>query len=434
MCCLYLIFKRRISHESSEFSKKGDHIWSAFWGMANLCNVPGLREQEAAHWNCSHSCRRILLGNRQGLFSWTQTHWGWCLFIELNILCNLEAPKLLLWRLGKVHFALVVQTRNVLLFPDISKKDSPAKSDHSSTENTFGMPSKQRKHSATHQCSGEEETAIGVFAIMIWKFDVGKRPGWLCWTKWHWGWSLYKEVNEWSIHVACYLVYSGDTSLAIMPCLNELAIWSFPCLCKQDMVCPIWHLQKGEPFWSAFQAMEIRWNKPGHRSQEVPLWYLCPNYRRSLAVKNAMDDFLSKVRVGLGCIHSFDDTVEPGIFQILGCGVCEMALLPWMYEVALCWFFLIWKEGILLPNQTSPQRRFSLEWLSCDGNSVHTTSAQRARGNILVYFLQCVREFEEGKRQGLHSWAKMHLGSCLFIELNTHCHQVTSNLLLVMFG
>ena len=55
MCCLYLIFKRRISHESSEFSKKGDHIWSAFWGMANLCNVPGLREQEAAHWNCSHS-------------------------------------------------------------------------------------------------------------------------------------------------------------------------------------------------------------------------------------------------------------------------------------------------------------------------------------------------------------------------------------------
>lgn len=59
-----------------------------------------------------------------------------------------------------------------------------------------------------------------------------------------------------------------------------------------------------------------------------PLRYLCPNYRRSLAVKNAMDDFLSKVRVGLGCVHSFDDTVEPGIFQILGCDVCEMALLP----------------------------------------------------------------------------------------------------------
>ena len=100
----------------------------------------------------------VSFGNRQGLLSLTKTHWGWCLFIELNILCNLEAPKLLLWRLGKVHFALVVQTRNVLIFPDISKKDSPAISDHSSTENTFVMPSKQRKHSATHQCSGEEET------------------------------------------------------------------------------------------------------------------------------------------------------------------------------------------------------------------------------------------------------------------------------------
>ena len=47
---------------------------------------------------------------------------GWCLFIELNILCTHDAFKLLFVSLWNVHFALVLQTSYVLIFPHISKK------------------------------------------------------------------------------------------------------------------------------------------------------------------------------------------------------------------------------------------------------------------------------------------------------------------------
>ena len=40
---------------------KGEHIWSAFSVMENLCNEPGIREQEAAQWFLSPNCRWSLV-------------------------------------------------------------------------------------------------------------------------------------------------------------------------------------------------------------------------------------------------------------------------------------------------------------------------------------------------------------------------------------
>ena len=178
----------------------------------------------------------VSFGNRQGLLSLTKTHWGWCLSIELNIFCNHDASKLLLWCLENIHFALVLQTWYVLTFPDIAKKDSPAISDPSSTENNFGMPFKERKLPATHQCSERKRQDIGVFAIMIGDIALGKSPGWLSWAKRHWGLVQYTEVNEGSNHVYCSILFSGVISMAILPWFYELALFLCPCLCKQGMV------------------------------------------------------------------------------------------------------------------------------------------------------------------------------------------------------
>ena len=48
--------------------------------------------------------------------------------------------------------------------------------------------------------------------------------------------------------------------------------------------------------------------------------------------------------MGLGFLHLFDDTVEPGSNETHDFAVCEMALLPRLYELALCSFSLIWKR------------------------------------------------------------------------------------------
>ena len=48
--------------------------------------------------------------------------------------------------------------------------------------------------------------------------------------------------------------------------------------------------------------------------------------------------------MGLVFVHGFDDTVGPGRFQTLVCGVCEMDILPWLYERSLFSFSLIWKR------------------------------------------------------------------------------------------
>ena len=71
-------------------------------------------------------------------------------------------------------------------------------------------------------------------------------------------------------------------------------------------------------------------------------WTIClwgTNYRRSLALKKPWVDFVSDFTIGLGCFHGFE---ELGSFQTLVCDICDMAIVPWFYELALCCFSLIW--------------------------------------------------------------------------------------------
>ena len=105
-----------------------------------------------------------------------------------------------------------------------------------STENNFGMPFKERKLPATHQCSERKRQDISVFAIMIGDIALGKSPGWLSWAKGHWGLVKYTEVNEGSNHVYFNLLFSGVIAMAILPWFYELALFLCPCLCKQGMV------------------------------------------------------------------------------------------------------------------------------------------------------------------------------------------------------
>ena len=58
--------------------------------------------------------------------------------------------------------------------------------------------------------------------------------------------------------------------------------------------------------------MECPCTKPGIREQEEAHCYLCPIYRRCVAVKKANIGFLSDITMVLDYIHVFDDTVETG--------------------------------------------------------------------------------------------------------------------------
>ena len=74
-----------------------------------------------------------------------------------------------------------------------------------------------------------------------------------------------------------------------------------------------------------------------------------------------------------------------GFLQTLVYGVCEMALLPWLYKLAMCCLSQDWKEEFLMPNQTSLLIRTCLEWLSSHLNCLHQPIAQRGWGSTCVY-------------------------------------------------
>ena len=150
------------------------------------------------------------------------TDWGWCSFIELNILCTHYASRLLFVTFVECHlwhlpwsYELAMSWYNLKL----QRRFSPAKSDTFSIENTFGMPFKQRKILAANQCSERKRQDIGVFAIMIGEVNVGNRQGWFSWAKRHWGWRLYTEVNMQSNHVSYNLLFSGAHSMTLLPSL-----------------------------------------------------------------------------------------------------------------------------------------------------------------------------------------------------------------------
>ena len=117
-------------------------------------------------------------------------------------------------------------------------------------------------------------------------------------------------------------------------------------------------------------------------------------------MEKARLDFLSEVTMGLGFIHGFDDTVEPGSSKTLVCGVCEMALLPWLYELALCCFSLIWKRRNSPAKSGFSSKEIMFGVPSWDGNTVPRSSAERERGNTLVHLPPRVGEFKVQKSKG----------------------------------
>ena len=320
--------------------KKGEPIWNAFWGMEIPCKEPGLRGQEAAHWNCSRNCRRRLVWKyamvaflNQDPLGLVSVHWveyplqPW----RFQILgCDICEMSILPWsyELAMCWYSPILQRR------------TSAKSDSSSTENTSGMCFKQRNLPTTCHCTEGKRKDIDVFAIMIGEFDMGKRPGWLPWAKRHWGWRPYTEVNEWSNHVACYLLISGVVLMAMLPCLYKLALCCFPCLCKHSTVKTNLPSPEKRICLKCFSGNA----NSMHQGEEGIFWFLCPNYRRILDVQKARVDFLSEVQMELLCAHGFDDTVDPGSFQTLDCAFVKWIYSPYLYELALCSLFLIWKR------------------------------------------------------------------------------------------
>jgi len=120
--------------------------------------------------------------------------------------------------------------------PILQSRISPAKSDPSSTENTFGMPFKKRKLADAHQCSERKRQDLAIFDTMTGEFYVGKRQGGLpCATR-HWSWSPSREVNVQSHHIASKPLFSGIFMIAILPCLYELTMWCFHRMCTQGVV------------------------------------------------------------------------------------------------------------------------------------------------------------------------------------------------------
>ena len=72
-------------------------------------------------------------------------------------------------------------------------------------------------------------------------------------------------------------------------------------------------------------------------------------------------------------------------------GVCEMALLPWLYELALCCFSLILKRRNSSAKVAFSSKEISFECLSWDGNTMHRSSAESKRQNIGWSRITCGR-------------------------------------------
>ena len=126
-------------------------------------------------WEFSPYCRRCLVSKEANFAFLNQdalwlvsVHWvayplhPWCfqmLAFDVCKICILPCS----YQLAMCWYSLIWQIRNL-----------NAKSDPSSTKNTFGLPFNQRKLHATHQCSARKRQDIGVFAIMIGDVDMGK--------------------------------------------------------------------------------------------------------------------------------------------------------------------------------------------------------------------------------------------------------------------
>lgn len=113
---------------------------------------------------------------------------------------------------------------------------------------------------------------------------------------------------------------------------SALFVWNthvliFPACATKAFSCPNWSPLKWEHFGRGFQAIENSCTKQGLQGNEAPLCFLCPNYRRSVAVKKVRVASLREATMRLVCVQGFDETFEHGSSQILVCVFSEMMLL-----------------------------------------------------------------------------------------------------------
>lgn len=71
--------------------------------------------------------------------------------------------------------------------------------------------------------------------------------------------------------------------------------------------------------------------------------------------------------------------------NLLFSGVVLTADLPSLYNLALCCFPHLCKQGMLLPNLPCPERKTLLKCLSGTGMSLHQTRTPRLRGATFFF-------------------------------------------------
>ena len=116
--------------------------------------------------------------------------------------------------------------------------------------------------------------------------------------------------------------------------------------------------------------------------------------------------------------------------KLLFSGVCEIAILPWLYELHMCCFSPLVQRGIDVTNLTSPEIRTCLGCLSSNENPCNI---QGAREEEAVHWFIChnYRGCLVGNKACVDSWAKSHWCWCLFMELIILLKQEAPKLLFV---
>lgn len=135
----------------------------------------------------------------------------------------------------------------------------------------------------------------------------------------------------------------------------------------------------------SFKGNSVQWTS-NQRAWASSLVYL-PNVLEKWRGEEAGVVFLSTEALELVFVHGNDYTVVPGCYQTLVCRVCDIAILPWLYELALFSFSLIWtrrnsdKSGFC-----SKEIKFVVAFKGWKHQACNHCSENR--GNILTYLPQ----------------------------------------------
>ena len=180
-------------------------------------------------------------------------HWVWCLIIELNVLSNQDASKLLFSVVCEITILPSLYKLAMCCFsPLVQRRLCHAKSKFFWKENIFGVPFKQWKVSAPNPGSERKRQPICTFAI------IKGESGWeKC--KCSFPEQIHIRTGIWSqTWIHCWnsmLANSCLWSLGKVHC--ALVVWTSYVLLNTDMEkthfsCQIWVLLKGEHVWSDF--------------------------------------------------------------------------------------------------------------------------------------------------------------------------------------